>query len=101
MGMQRMAYRVSPTCFLKMAGPIKRENSLTWTPEAFATRKWPSSWTKIRMLNSRIANTIVISASHYIDSRTACRASRSAVKISSKSGLCTKLTRSTADFTSR
>ena len=43
MGRRRRAYFVSPLVFLKIAGPIPRANSFTFTPKSFAERKCPSS----------------------------------------------------------
>lgn len=55
---QRREYLVSPFCFLKIAGPIPRENSLTLTPKSFAERKCPSSWIAIIKPKKRIATRI-------------------------------------------
>ena len=55
---RRMAYRVSPFCFLKMAGPMPMENSFTFTPQAFAAKKCPSSWTAMSTLNTSTATKI-------------------------------------------
>ena len=57
-GRHRRAYRVSPFCFLKMAGPMPMENSFTFTPQAFAAKKCPSSWTAMSTPNTSTATKI-------------------------------------------
>src|SRR6266498_3995785 len=46
-GIHARRYSVPPRVSLIRAGPKPRENLRTLTPRHFATRKWPSSWTKI------------------------------------------------------
>ena len=48
-----MRYSVSPRVKPKRRVPKPIENRTTFTPSAFATRKWPSSWTKISPPRSR------------------------------------------------
>ena len=55
MGSRRQEYWVSPFWRFQRQGPMPMENSLTWTPQSFAARKWPSSWTAMRMPKTRMA----------------------------------------------
>ena len=66
--------------------------------DAFAAKKWPSSWTNIKMLNSKIANRMLIKVLAYFPAsqRTASRASLSVSKISSRVGFAINGTVSTA-----
>ena len=57
-GRQRREYSVSPFFFLKMAGPMPMENSFTRTPQAFAARKCPNSWTAMSTPNTKTATRI-------------------------------------------
>ena len=55
MGSSRREYCVSPFSRFQRQGPMPMENSLTWTPQSFAARKWPSSWTAMRTPKMRMA----------------------------------------------
>ena len=61
-GRSLSAYFVSPFCFLKIAGPIPRANSFTFTPKRFAETKCPSSCIAIIMPT----NSIAISTGHTV-----------------------------------
>jgi len=44
-----MQYSVSPTLNPTILGGNPKENLSTLIPESFAAKKWPNSWTKIRI----------------------------------------------------
>ena len=52
-----MLYWVPLRTRLHSTGPMPMENSLTCTPQSFATMKWPNSWMAITALNT---NTVML-----------------------------------------
>ena len=54
-GRARMLYWVPLRTRLHSTGPMPMENSLTCTPQSFATMKWPNSWMAITALNTNTA----------------------------------------------
>ena len=54
-GRARMLYWVPLRTHLHSTGPMPMENSLTCTPQSFATMKWPNSWMAITALNTNTA----------------------------------------------
>ena len=65
-GIQESTYSVSPIFRPKIFGPKPRENFKTPTPEILAARKWPNSWTKIRIPSKTIKEIKVITISSFL-----------------------------------